>query len=60
MAVVLTMLLCGSTIFDLPFESDTPFYPDQTWLDEHPIETRKYGYALFEPTNKTTLYTMVF
>lgn len=55
-AVVLTMLLAGSSIFDLPFDEDTPFYPDQKWLDEHPLS----GYTLYGPTNKTVLYTMVF
>jgi hypothetical protein len=50
------MLLHGQRFFELPFTSTTPFYVNQTYLDANPGQ----GLALWDPTNKVYLYTMVF
>lgn len=50
------MLFFGQSIFDLPFTSTTPFYVNQFYIDENP----NIALALWEPTNKLILYTMVF
>lgn len=54
--VLLVILFYGQTFFQLPFTSTTPFYVDQTYLDANPGQ----GLALWDPTNKVYLYTMVF
>lgn len=54
--VLLCILFFGQTLFDLEFESDTPFYVDSEYISAHPDLMLTLG----EATNKTYLYTMVF
>jgi len=54
--MLLIMLFAGQTMFQLPFTQQTPFYVDQAYLNANPGTQL----ALNDPTNKTTLYTMVF
>ena len=53
-AVLLVMLFWGQDLFDLPFEPNTPFYADEAYILLNP------SVALFDYTNKTELYTMIF
>lgn len=53
--VILVMLFFGSELFNLPFDKKTtPFYADAAFVEANPT------YALWDPTQKCYLYTMVF
>jgi len=52
--VVMMLLLLGRKMFDYDFEADTPFYPTDDYLLEHPL------YNPQSSDDKLRLYTMVF
>jgi len=54
--VLLTLLFYGSSLFGIDFERDDPFYPNASWIAEHPGTSYIEG----EPTPKVEMYTIVY
>lgn len=52
--VLMVFLIYGDSIFNLPFDKDTPFYVDEKYVESHPDA------VLYEATNKCYLYTILF
>ena len=54
--VLLALLFKGPSMFNLDYERDDPFYPNQDWIESHPGTLYVEG----EPTPKVEMYTIIF
>ena len=54
------LLFDGASIFDLDYENDDPFYPTLDDIENNPERATEMGWEEYEPTEKVTLYTIVF
>ena len=49
------LLVWGQSLFNLPYDKETPFFVTKEWNEEHPDSQMPLG-----ATNKTVVFTMMF
>jgi len=54
--VLLTLLFYGGVLFGIQYEEDDPFYPNSSWIADHPGTSYQEGV----PTPKVEMYTIIY
>ena len=55
-AILFTLLFYGGALFGIEYDSEAPFYPNATWLSDHPNS----DYVEGAPTPKVQMYTIIY
>ena len=55
-AILFTLLFYGGALFGIEYDSEAPFYPNATWLSDHPNS----DYVEGAPTPKVEMYTIIY